>query len=318
MDNYRDEKGIIVSIFVPVFNHEKYIAAALDSILMQKTKYSFEVLVGDDCSTDGTRTILRQYEKKYPGFFTVFYRKHNMYHSKPSNSTDLKMRCKGKYIICLEGDDYWTSSDKLEKQVDFLESHPDYLAVSHKCIMVDENGKALERSYPQCYENEYTIEHFFSDIMPGQTTTLLARNYIKEHIFDTSLILDGHGPGDRRLYFSLINQGRIYCMDETMSAYRYVTNGGSSFSANHHYDFEKLELVSREFLDYAKKNCSEKTILYSEMAYLRELLKGIKMKSESIGGLFRHFKNIDHQIKVIFLLLKQQFNIKIRKKKICP
>jgi hypothetical protein len=110
--------------------------------------------------------------------------------------------------------------------------------------MVDENGEELEKNYPQCYDKEYTIKHFFAGIMPGQTTTLMTRNYMINDIMDTTLILYRYGPGDQRLYFSLILNGRIFCMDDIMSAYRYVTSGGTSFSANNKYVFEKLENTS--------------------------------------------------------------------------
>ena len=95
-------KEPILSVYIATYNHEKYIADALDSVIMQKTKYPFEVLVGEDCSTDGTRDILKSYELKYPGLFTIFYRDHNMYNETPNNAADIKTKCRGKYIVALE------------------------------------------------------------------------------------------------------------------------------------------------------------------------------------------------------------------------
>ena len=128
----------ILSIYVATYNHESYIIRALDSIFMQKTKYRYEVLVGEDCSTDRTREILKQYEKEHQeyikdGALKIYYRKTNMHKYKLNNSYDLEMRCKGKYIIALEGDDYWVDENKIEIQVDFLENHSQYIAVSHNC-----------------------------------------------------------------------------------------------------------------------------------------------------------------------------------------
>ena len=91
----------ILSIYVAVYNHEKYITQALDSILMQKTDYPYEVLVGEDCSTDNTRAVLKEYEAKHPGKFAIFYREHNMHRETPNNIQDLLMRCRGKYIIVI-------------------------------------------------------------------------------------------------------------------------------------------------------------------------------------------------------------------------
>ena len=92
---------VMVSILVPTYGQEKYIARTLDSILMQKTRYTQEILVGEDASPDGTRAILKEYEKKYPGRFTMIYRDVNMRQTDKSNIRDLRERAHGKYLITL-------------------------------------------------------------------------------------------------------------------------------------------------------------------------------------------------------------------------
>lgn len=89
----------MLSIYVATYNHEHYITQALDSIRMQKTKYSYEVLVGEDCSTDNTRAVLKEYEWQHPGIFTIFYRDHNMHREAIGNGLDLKLRCRGNSIV---------------------------------------------------------------------------------------------------------------------------------------------------------------------------------------------------------------------------
>ena len=74
-----NQDDVILRIYVATYNHEEYIGRALDSILMQKTKYKFEVLIGEDASTDGTRAVLKKYEEQFPGFFTIFYREKNIF-----------------------------------------------------------------------------------------------------------------------------------------------------------------------------------------------------------------------------------------------
>jgi len=95
---------------------------------MQKTNFSFEVLIHDDCSTDGTTDIIREYAEKYPDIIKPLYEIENQYQNgKPAGSSVWNIpRAQGKYIAMCEGDDYWTDPFKLQKQVDFLESHPDY------------------------------------------------------------------------------------------------------------------------------------------------------------------------------------------------
>ena len=245
---------VMLSIIVTTYNHEKYITKALDSILMQKTKYSYEVLVGEDASTDNTRAVLKEYEKEHPGVFTIFYRETNLNNTDCPNEWDLFLRAKGKYLIVLEGDDYWIDENKIEKQINFLESHPDHIAVSHKCIVVDENNVPKQEKYPQCKAKEYTLMHYICGIYPGQLTTLMHRNFMIQDLLDYSLLEKNLMPGDKVTYFTMITNGKVHCMKETMSAYRHITSAGSSsYSAKYKYDFIRDEKYWKEILDFTYK-----------------------------------------------------------------
>ena len=284
---------IMVSVCVATYNHEKYIAQALDSIISQKTKYSMEVLVGDDCSTDNTQAILRQYEKQYPGFFKIFYRKQNMYHSIPTNSMDIYSRARGKYVANLEGDDYWTDSYKLEKQINFLEGHPEYLAVAHNCVVVNEYSQPNGEKYPECREIEYTLSHFLHGIMPGQNATLMYRHNKAERYFDDSVIEQGLMPGDQLLYFAIISFGRIYCMQKTMSAYRHITQGESSYSANYEYRFEDAEKWNRTLLQYSKNISNRDSQDVAEQLYYNNIVSGIIRKHISFSQAKDYLRILD-------------------------
>lgn len=297
--------NIMLSIIVPVYNHEKYIVKALDSILMQQTQYTYEVLVGEDCSTDNTRAILEEYERKHPGKFTIIYREQNMRKIGKVNARDLRKRSSGKYIITLEGDDFWTDPLKIEKQIDFLEKNPEYLAVAHNCVVVNDNSEPDGKQYPECKDEEYTLEHFVNNILPGQTATLMMKNYMQESIFDTSLLFKGLVPGDRVLAFSLIVNGRVYCMQNTMSAYRYITDHGTSFSAQHEYSFEESERMQLAMLEYARSLRNKKAIYYTELMYTRNLLKGLVKRAISFSEVIHLSKNIKNTGRVLFLLVKQ-------------
>lgn len=219
-----------ISIIVAVYNHEKYIEKAIQSILMQKGDYSYEVLIGEDCSTDNTRKVLKKMEPSLPAQFHIFYREKNMGAMGENNFNDLYSRSRGKYYIVLEGDDYWTYEYKLQKQFEFLESHPDYLAVAHNTEVVDENNMPLGWDYPECKHTEYTIYDFRKDLLPGQTTTILMRNYFANDLFDWHLE-PSNFPGDRKKAFILVANGHIACIQQKWSAYRLVVSHGSSFSA---------------------------------------------------------------------------------------
>lgn len=310
-----DINGIMLSIYVATYGHEKYIKEALDSILMQETKYAYEVLIGEDASPDHTREILKEYEKKYPGKFQIFYRKTNMYNSSYTNAMDLRSRCKGKYMIALEGDDFWIDAKKLEKQIDFLENHPQYVAVAHNCIIVDKNSKPTGQKYPECKDLEYTLKHYASDILPGQLTTVMYRNPNKNQI-DMSILSKGLSPGDRLIYFALACQGNIYCIQECMSAYRYVTDSGTSFSATYHYDYLKEKKWYRTLIEYAVSLGNKEAEKIAQMLYLRNVVHGLKIKQLAWGEFFKEIKKGKLSRGSFYLYIKQYINHHLLKKQI--
>lgn len=307
---------VILTVYVPTYNHQNYIVRALDSILMQKTKYNFEILVGEDCSTDSTRDVLKAYEAEHPGKLTVFYREKNMYKSSPNNSHDLKLRAKGKYLIALEGDDFWTDEFKLQKQIDFLEKHPEYYAVSHKCTVVGEDGLPNGEEYPSCQDAEYSFKHFFSEIMPGQLATVMYRNYMTDENFDRSLLDKDLCPGDRLMYFSLLCHGKTYCMNETMSAYRHITTHGSSFSATNKFNYKNERVWHKSLLDYARNHSNKYVIRYAEYKFFYCILKALIRKQISLKEAMKDYSELKYKIGVFLIGIRRIINKKILKKTI--
>ena len=128
----------LVSVILIAYNHEKYIRTALDSIVMQRVNFDYEVLVAEDCSTASTPQILQEYAARYPDIFHLISHKKNV--GVVQKSRDARRMCRGKYIAVLEGDDFWTDPLKLQKQVEFMESHPEYSACAHEIEFVNEDG----------------------------------------------------------------------------------------------------------------------------------------------------------------------------------
>lgn len=294
----------ILSVLVTTYGHENYISEALDSILSQETKYPFEVLVGEDASPDNTRIILRKYEENYPGKFKMFYRPYNFRSVGKSNLSDLKKRARGKYLIVLEGDDFWTDKFKLEKQITFLETHPEYVGVAHNCIVVGEDSKPNGEAYPECKDSEYSLKLFSNDILAGQSATFMYKNYLLFPFFDTSIIDKMLSPGDRLLCFAIAAHGKIYVMQETMSAYRHVTKGGYSFSANSKYIFDESENYFKELLNYAYHISDEDAVSCAEKIYLRHLLAAWKRKKIKISDLWMYSKNIKHKFRASLMSIE--------------
>lgn len=131
----------MVSIRCITYNHESFIAQALDSFLMQKTVFPFEIVVHDDASSDKTANIVREYEKKYPDIIKPIYEEENQYSKNVAQFRKIvDDACRGKYIAYCEGDDYWIDPNKLQMQVDWLESHPDYTMCCSDAVIESPNG----------------------------------------------------------------------------------------------------------------------------------------------------------------------------------
>ncbi|WP_298741187.1 glycosyltransferase [uncultured Chitinophaga sp.] len=128
----------LVSITCITYNHEKYIAQAIEGFLMQETSFPYEIIIGEDCSTDNTRKVIGEYVKQYPGLITLITSDENVGARK--NGIRVRNAARGKYIAICEGDDYWTDPHKLQKQVDFLEAHPDYVLCYHYVNRVDKDN----------------------------------------------------------------------------------------------------------------------------------------------------------------------------------
>jgi glycosyltransferase involved in cell wall biosynthesis len=176
MQNWKgNHNNTIVSICNITYNHESYIAEAIDSFLMQETDFPFEVLISEDCSTDNTASIIREYEKKYPNIIKPIYHKENQYSKGiKMNPTFNFPRAKGKYIALCEGDDYWTDPLKLQKQVDFLEVNSEYIITYHEVRKINESNEFI------IYSSSVNYDVDQDDLKTGekyiQTCTVVFRN----------------------------------------------------------------------------------------------------------------------------------------------
>ncbi len=224
---------MMVSVVFITYNHEKYVRKAILSVLQQETDFPFEVIVGEDCSTDSTRAILQEIKAQYPDQVKLLFREKNL--GRPTlNVYQTSMECSGKYVAYLEGDDYWTDTKKLQKQVDFLEAHPEYIAVTHTCQMVDAenqvitNPEILKIGGMYDWDGKFTFEDYkHQPNWPGHYGTVLCRNIYKEGKYDYSVLYKAHDFfDDGVILMFLLVQGDIWRMKDTMSAWRYVRKEG--------------------------------------------------------------------------------------------
>lgn len=209
---------ILLSVVLLTYNHERYIEQCLESIVRQKTNFAYNIIIGDDASTDATQKIINEYAQQYPNIIPIC-RKHNI--GAVSNLVDLLKRTQAKYIAGCEGDDFWTDEFKLQKQVDFLENRAGYSAVSHDIIIVDENNEIVERELSWiAKEREFTWQDFRGIYLPGHPVALVFRHIFTGDIQADILKQMHEQIADRTLALLLSLKGNIYRLPDTMAAYR--------------------------------------------------------------------------------------------------
>lgn len=206
-----------ISICTITYNHEEFIAQAIEGVIMQKTIASYELVIGDDCSTDGTRGICLGYQKKFPDRIRLILREGNVGSLK--NFIQTLFTCKGQYVALLEGDDYWTDPYKLQKQADFLDNNPDFAICFHLVDWLDqESGRIKDWKYgPPIRKPYYTIDDLLehSNFIP--TCSVMFRNNLfnkfPEWFFNSPV-------GDFPLNILNAQYGKIGFINEPMAVYR--------------------------------------------------------------------------------------------------
>ena len=232
----------LISICCVTYNHASYIKKTLDGFLMQKTDFPFEICLGEDESSDGTREICKEYAEKYPDKIRLFLRKRkdviyiNGHATGRFNFIETLKECTGKYIAMCDGDDYWTDPNKLQKQVDFLEKNPEYSMCFHPVKIVDESNRIIRDYYGQeGKKNSYVLEDLFAhNFIP--TCSVVFRS---EMIYDLPEWFGEVSFGDWVLHILNAKRGKIGFLNEVMGVYRSHPSGMWS-------NLPKIEKLKRE------------------------------------------------------------------------
>lgn len=280
------ENNPLVSICTLVYNQEKFLKQYLEGIFLQKINFSFEILIHDDASTDNSGNIIREYQALYPNIIKPIIQTENQY----SKGTDINLtynfpRAKGKYIAICEGDDYWTDPCKLQKQVDFLETHSEYNLCCHDWQVLCD-----EQILPSPVHSIYTKPLSFTfATLPWVWITKSATLMFRSNAFDFGVLLRYRYGRDVHIVYHALFAGKGYFMPEVMAAYR-VHSGGiwSKHDADERnrvtyelykelYSFEKNRAVRKRYMNatlayfngllFSKKNwknLAQNTRLYAE------------------------------------------------------
>ena len=239
----------IVSIRCLVYNHEPYLRKCLDGFMMQKTNFAFEVIVHDDVSTDNSAAIIREYAEKYPDIIKPIYETENQY-SKLDGSLDRiinkAIHPNAKYIAYCEGDDCWTDPYKLQKQVYFLESHPDYILshsdIDHEFVGTGKIIHSLHKHYRnynqlnKSWDKYKMVELILAGKYSVQTLSVCARkDDIIEIQNDQDIINAKLKMGDTPLWIELSQRGKFHFLKESTAIYHIIAE-----SATHSSNFSNV------------------------------------------------------------------------------
>lgn len=234
-----------VTVWMTAYNHEKYIRQCLDSVLSQKTDFEFDIVLGEDVSTDDTRKIVLEYAEKNPGKFKLFLPEKNTGMMNMDVAT-LKL-CEGEYLALMNGDDYWIDENKLQTQADFLDRNPDTVLCYHRARVDNENdGTSFETVYLE-KDEVLPAESLLQGYNPIMTATVMMRNVFKMPDWYSVLPY-----GDMPMYLMLSQTGKIKYIDKLMGVYRIHSNGdwqGDSVKNNLLKDLKFYEFMN-EKLDH--------------------------------------------------------------------
>jgi glycosyltransferase involved in cell wall biosynthesis len=236
---------LFLAVWMVTYDHEKYIAQAIESVINQKTTFPIRLYIGEDCSTDRTKEICIYYKNKFPHLIELIFTAENNMSQNSKNVYETCFKSGAKYIALLEGDDYWTDPYKLQKQVDFLESNPDFVICYHDVEKIFDDD-CVDAEVIAKEDNRSEISDIY-DLAEGNfiyTPSCVFRNILDplpDWFFESAI-------GDWLLYLLLTEHGgKIYHIKEKMAAYR-IHNGGF-FSTNNSMDYSKQYKINKRLAD---------------------------------------------------------------------
>jgi glycosyltransferase involved in cell wall biosynthesis len=251
-------KNPLVSAHMITYNHEPYIAQAIEGVMIQETDFPIELVIGEDCSTDRTREIVLDYQEKYPEIIRVITSKVNV--GAHQNSLRTQKACRGKYIAFCEGDDYWTDPLKLQKQVELLETNPDYgLVHTEYDVLIDKTGgRILSKNKRQSIhipQGDVFEKLLYANFIVT-CTVCLRRNLFQKYV-EYELIKQNFKQGDLYIWLEVAQHSKVAYINESTTTYRVVEESASHFkSPQKAYDFF-LSYWSLNQYFLAKYYCSE-------------------------------------------------------------
>lgn len=253
------EKDILVSIRCAVYNHERFLRQCLDGFVMQKTNFRFEAIIHDDASSDHSASIIREYATKYPSIIKPIFETENQYSKHDGSLASIMTEaCHGKYFASCEGDDYWTDPLKLQKQVDYMEAHPECMLCFTNAIIHWEDGSGKPDSLfaPNLEERNYRGPEMTTAWITPTASFVYRRTVIESDFYrEVSRHPKLKIVGDIPLLLVCAQLGTVHALKDTTCVYRRQPNGFmlSADSARKiawgDYRYALFQVFGKEFLE---------------------------------------------------------------------
>lgn len=210
----------LVSVLMLTYNHAAFVGRAIEGIIDQRTKFRYELVIGDDASADGTADVCEEYQRRFPDRIRLVIWERNISFGRSGNLYEVCRRARGKYVAFCEGDDYWTDLCKLQKQVDYMESHPDCTLCFHPVRVCWDDGRLPDSTYPPDCARFARAEPTIAELLRWdymQTNSLMYRWNADGKLFEEFPLYEL--PADWMLNLLHARAGRIGFINETMSVY---------------------------------------------------------------------------------------------------
>lgn len=330
MGNIQKEE-IMVSVDMITYNHEKFISQAIEGVLMQKTNFRYELVIGEDCSSDNTSNIVKAYARKYPDIIKARCNSINL--GMTANGLMTVQECKGKYMAICEGDDYWTDPYKLQKQVDFLEGNPDYGLVHTDFDRLDyKTNKRINSFYKSNNIDIFSGNILFDYQKRGfirLVTVCIRKQIVKDflRLYQRKMIDQNWLSGDLPLFLYAAYCSKIEFLPESTSVYRRLPESASSSK-----DFKrKLDFLDSSYdvlFFFIKEfsmgeeiyNSTRLNFLRSRLGYLYDLrrigeiresahyLKSVNLKFNELVILWGSKNTVNYYISKVLLSVDINYN----------
>lgn len=258
-----------LSVLVPTFNHGKFIGQMLDGVLNQQTDFDYNIIIGDDASTDDNALIIDKYAQNYPNRINAFLHPKNLGPIEPrelggkNNVGFLFSQSQSEYIALCEGDDYWTDPLKLQKQVDFLDQNPAYVLCHHQMEVIYEDNSPSHPFNPDNQEDTSII----NDLLADKAWFLGTASTVFRNVF-TNGMPDWWwktASGDLGIFIEVARYGKIKYLPETMGAYRKHRGGMTNIHTpqNRFFLQNRMEMFQNldEYLSFQYSEIIKETVL---------------------------------------------------------